>query len=137
MIAEGCKIIADFVHDVDQIGACRQQADWRTLHRVAAVNKRDKVVRLFHVSLVCRDTGKAKTIVHAAVNIIGVQDHNVVGFFVGCEYRGHQTKQHAHSQKKCNKFLHNFLLVNLLCRKAKAVYCNYTTNCRGQLLADV
>ena len=72
VVAEGREIIADLVHDVDQIGAGRQQADGRALHRVAAVNKRDIAVRLFHFGLVRRNTGIAQAVAHTAVNVVGM-----------------------------------------------------------------
>ena len=125
MVAERCEIIADLVHDVDQIGACGQQTDGLALNCVAAVNKRDKVVRLFHFGLVCRNAGIAQTVAHAAVNVVGVQDHNVVGFLVCRECSGHQTQQHAYRQQKCDQFLHSILPLQVICHGADGMLVLY------------
>ena len=125
VVAKRCEIIADLVHDVDQIGACGQQTDGLALNCVAAVNKRDKVVRLFHFGLVCRNAGIAQTVAHAAVNVVGVQDHNVVGFLVCRECSGHQTQQHAYRQQKCDQFLHSILPLQVICHGADGMLVLY------------
>ena len=72
MVAEGGKIIADLIHDIDQIGACGQCADRLALNSVAAINECDIVVCFLHLGLVCRDTGITKIVVDAAVCVVGM-----------------------------------------------------------------
>ena len=109
MVAEGSEVIAELVHDIDQIFALGQRADDVALHGVAAVDERDVVVRRLHLLLIRGKTGVADVVIDGAVHVVGVQDHNVVGFLICCEYRGHQTQYHAYCQQKRDQFLHSIL----------------------------
>ena len=109
MVAEGSEVIAELVHDIDQIFALGQRADDVALHGVAAVDERDVVVRRLHLLLIRGKTGVADVVIDGAVHVVGVQDHNVVGFLICCEYRGHQTQDHAYCQQKRDQFLHSIL----------------------------
>ena len=109
MVAEGSEVIAELVHDIDQIFALGQRADDVALHGVTAVDERDVVVRRLHLLLIRGKTGVADVVIDGAVHVVGVQDHNVVGFLICCEYRGHQTQYHAYCQQKRDQFLHSIL----------------------------
>ena len=101
MVAEGREIVADLIHDVDQIRAAGECADRLALNRVAAVDKRDIVVSLQHFGLVGGNARVAHAIGYAAVNVVGVQDDNVVGFCVCRECRGPETENHYQAKQKC------------------------------------
>ena len=138
MVAEGGKIIADLIHDIDQIGACGQCADGLALNGVAAVNKCDIVVEFLHLRLVCRDAGIAKIVGDAAVRVVSVQDDNVVGLFPRRECCGHKPQQHDCRQQKCDQFLHSILpLHDARSKRSRVVYAYYTTNSGRQLFANV
>ena len=115
MVAEGSKVIADFVHDVDQIFTLGQRADDVALHGVAAINERNVVIRGLHLLFVSSQTGIADVVVNGAVHVVGVQNHNVVGFLVCCERCGHKAQHQACRQQKCNQFLHSILPLHLIC----------------------
>ena len=115
VVAEGSKIIAYFVHDVDQIFALGQRADDVALHGVAAINERNVVIRGLHLLFVSSQTGIADVVVNGAVHVVGVQNHNVVGFLVCCERCGHKAQHQACRQQKCNQFLHSILPLHLIC----------------------
>ena len=101
MVAEGRKVVADLVHNIDQIRTGRECADRLALNRVAAVNQRHVVVGLLHFGFVCRNASIAHAIGYAAVNVVGVQDDNVVGFCVCRECRGPETQNHYQAKQKC------------------------------------
>ena len=101
MVAEGRKVVADLVHNIDQIRTGRECADRLALNRVAAVDQRHVVVGLLHFGFVCRNAGIAHAIGNAAVNVVGVQDDNVVGFCVCRECRGPETQNHYQAKQKC------------------------------------
>ena len=101
MVAEGRKIVAGLVHDVDDVSAGRKGADSLALNRVAAVDQRHVVVGLLHFGFVCRNASIAHAIGYAAVNVVGVQDDNVVGFCVCRECRGPETQNHYQAKQKC------------------------------------
>ena len=111
MIAEGGKVVAGLVHDIDQIRPARKRADRAALYRVAAVDQRNIIVRLLHLGLVRRNAGIAHAVGYAAVHVVGVQDDNVVGFSVCRESRGPEAQNHDEAKQKCNKFLHSILLL--------------------------
>ena len=110
VIAEGGKVVAGLVHDIDQIRPARKRADRAALYRVAAVDQRNIIVRLLHLGLVRRNAGIAHAVGYAAVHVVGVQDDNVVGFSVCRESRGPKAQNHDEAKQKCNKFLHSILL---------------------------
>ena len=101
MVAEGRKVVAGLVHDVDDVSAGRKGADSLALNRVAAVDQRHVVVGLLHFGFVCRNASIAHAIGYAAVNVVGVQDDNVVGFCVCRECRGPETQNHYQAKQKC------------------------------------
>ena len=115
MVSERCQIIADLVHDVDQIGTRGQQTNGFALNCITAVNQRDIVVCLLHFGFVCRDAGIPQTVAHTAVDVVGVQDHDVVGLLVCCERCGHEAQHQACRKQKCDQFLHSILPLHLIC----------------------
>ena len=115
VVAEGSKIIADFIHNIDQIFTLGQRADDVALHGVAAINERNVVIRGLHLLFVSSQTGIADVVVNGAVHVVGVQNHNVVGFLVCCERCGHKTQHQACRQQKCNQFLHSILPLHVIC----------------------
>ena len=78
MVAGNAEVIAYCVHNVHYGLACRQLAQRSALNRIACIHQR-------HVRRLCqrilfqlRQTGKANVIVHAAVNVIRMQNHNIM-----------------------------------------------------------
>ena len=84
MIAEGGKVVAGLVHDIDQIRPARKRADRAALYRVAAVDQRNVIVRLLHLGLVRRNAGIAHAVGYAAVHVVGVQDDNCLLYTSRC-----------------------------------------------------
>ena len=125
MVAEGSKIIADFIHNIDQIFTLGQRADDVALHGVAAINERNVVIRGLHLLFVSSQTGIADVVVNGAVHVVGVQKHNGVGFLVCCERCGHKAQHQACRQQKCNQFLHSILPLHLICPWTDGMFILY------------
>ena len=125
VVAEGSKIIADFIHNIDQIFTLGQRADDVALHGVAAINERNVVIRGLHLLFVSSQTGIADVVVNGAVHVVGVQNHNVVGFLVCCERCGHKAQHQACRQQKCNQFLHSILPLHLICPWTDGMFILY------------
>jgi len=111
MVAEGGVVIADFVHDVDQIFALGQGADHVALHGVAAVDQRNIVVGGLHGFFIGCQTCVADVVVDRAVDVVRVEHDDVVGLRVRRQgHGGHHAEHHADCQQDCYKFLHITLL---------------------------
>ena len=114
MVAEGGEIIADLVHDVYEIAAVGQSAHGLALNGVAGVDQNDVLVGLLHGFFVGSQVGVTHcafgcTGIHAAVHVIGVQNHDVVRLFACGKSHGGQHRQdhhqcQQHGQEPCGMF---------------------------------
>ena len=78
MVAGDGDVITHRVHDLDEVAAVGDGPDDRALHRVPCVHQSNVGICLFHFIPVERQSRIPDILIHAAVNIIGVDDHDVL-----------------------------------------------------------
>ena len=78
MVAGNAEVIAYSVHNVHYRLACRQLAKRSALNRIACIHQRH-VRRLGQrILFQLRQTGKADVVIHATVNVVRMQNHNIM-----------------------------------------------------------
>ena len=101
MVAEGGVVIAHLVHDVHQVAAVGQGANGLALDGVAGVYQHDMLMGFLHGVFVGSQVGIPHGVfwgtgVHAAVHIVGVENHDVVRLFASGESHGRQRREYQH-----------------------------------------
>ena len=78
MVSGNGEIISHFIHNFNDIPAVRDCADGRSLNGIPRVHQGHIGRLLLHLLFVERKPGITDVVVHPAVHIIGIQNHNVM-----------------------------------------------------------
>ena len=77
MVADGGHVVADAVHDLDDRLALRERADGGALQSVAAVRQNNVAAGRLKLLFQRSKPGIANVVVHAAVNVVGIENNKV------------------------------------------------------------
>ncbi|MPM74295.1 hypothetical protein SDC9_121281 [bioreactor metagenome] len=109
VVAGDGHVIAHLVHDVHDVFALGQRTQSRALHGVAHIGQSHIVGGLEHLGLVGGKARVADAVVHAAVDVVGVQNHDVALIHrsgVGGKTDRGQRHRHDRSQQQGNCLFH-------------------------------
>ena len=108
MVAGGGNVVAQLVHDLDDVRALGKGADGVALNGVAVIHQQDAAARGGQAVLHGRQTGIAQAVLDAAVGVVGVQDDDITGAAAagGCAAPG---QYHHQYQEPCedSEFFHS------------------------------
>ncbi len=94
MIAGDADIIADCIHERDDILALRQRTDRSALDGITRIHEEYMLILCLQLALVERKSVIADIVIHCTMNVVRIQDHDVIRSGAVCQRKLLRQRQH-------------------------------------------